>query len=105
MIESLEDKLFTLDVAGEDLIFLLGTIKAIPNENVNEYRLETDSEVYSSKEYYFQTIQDNIDLLNISELDTFDFLVDYKTFKFQVKKISSDINGWKKLTCVLLEIS
>ena len=104
MIESLEDKRFSLKVAGEDLNFLTGIIRAIPNENINQYRLETDNEIYSSKEYYFQVIQEDLDLFNIVIGDTFDYLVGSRFFTFHIESISQDINGWIKLTCTLVKI-
>jgi hypothetical protein len=104
MIESLEDKRYSLKVAGETLSFITGDIIAIPCEHVNDYRLETDNEVYQSKEYYFQAIEEDITLYAISSNSTFTYIVGSKVFHFKIVKISSDINGWKKLTCNLEDI-
>jgi hypothetical protein len=104
MIESLEDKRFTLKVSGETLSFITGDISAIPCEHVNDYRLETDNEIYQSKEYYFQSIQEDVSLFAIEVGSTFTYLVSTKVFHFKIVKISSDIDGWKKLTCILEDI-
>lgn len=104
MIESIEDQRFLLAHAGEELVFLTGTLLAIPNQNSNEYRLETDNSVYSSKEYYFQCIHEDIVSLNINIGDTFDYFVRLVNCRFKILNNEQDIFGWRKLTCSLEEI-
>lgn len=104
MIETAEDIQTTLDIAGEDLVFELGTIKGIPGTlvyNVPSFDSPYDIE---KQDFSFQISSNDFFAYVITKSTPFTYLLNNKVYNFEVTSYTDDLVGWIELRCNLIKV-
>lgn len=103
MMESDYEIATMLSVAGEDIEFVEGIIKAVPGTatfHINNY--DSAYEVFRQESSFRIAYTDFVNL-NIKELDTFTYAIRTLLLTFEVVSFVNDLVGWVNLKVRLLE--
>lgn len=105
MLETLEDKLSLLAVAGEELEFEGDTIMGIPGHLV--YNVQGYDSIYDieKQDFSFQILQEDFVELDLKKGDSFIYSTTVKAFTFEIVTYTDDIIGWVELNVKLVEVA
>ena len=94
-----------LELVGDDLTFVAGNCKAIPQQRISEVSDNNSPFAVVSNTYSFLTSKKYIDELVIEEGNTFTMQIFSREFSFEVGSYTEDLTGWVELFATMTGVS